>query len=329
MVLFGHMEDVLSKQDFAELSSLVQTKVRDLGWWQLHGYEGLMFLIRLGIFFLGYWIFSLGGWATNIFGMIIMSYAYTAVAITGTHETSHLSYAKGKWSNKLWAYFFSDFWGAQSHLWWHYRHVQVHHLYPNVPDKEPKPFYFPWINRYVYFFLIPYLVVFWLVLHSIKHLRKSPVQLFLYIVVMGSGLLFHGWLFTRLGFSIAAAIGLTFIMRSLFAPIFMHLAVFNHIGLDNPRQILPWMPRQDNTTRNIKPMWLLSGMGGNAFLECHLEHHLFPSLSNHMLARVRGTVRDFMKQKGYEYKEETYLSCLHHCILHYHELFQNTPKAIW
>ena len=258
-----------------------------------------------------------------------MAYAYTGIAITGTHETSHLSYSKGKWSNKLWAFFFSDFWGAQSHLWWHYRHVQVHHLYPNVPNREPKPFYFPWINRYVYFFVVPYLIIFWLISYSIAYLRKQPMQLALYLVVMLSGLAFHSWLFARLGFSVGASIGLAFLMRSLFAPLFMHIAVFNHIGLDNPEQVLPWIPRQDNTTRNIKPTWFLRGMGGNAFLQSHLEHHLFPSLSNHTLTYVHEIVRDFLRQKGYEYKEESYLSCLRNCIKHYHELFQNLPKALW
>ena len=118
-------------------------------------------------------------------------------------------------------------------------------------------------------------------------------------------------------------------MRSLFSPIFMHLAVFNHIGLDNPPQLLPWLPRQDATTRNIKPSWLLNGMGGNAFLECHLEHHLFPSLSNHLLAKIRPTVRAFLTEKGYQYREETYVSCLKNCLKHYHALFENRPLALW
>lgn len=324
-----HMNEALSKQDFVELSALVQAKIRGLSWWYRHGMETVSFLVRLSLFGLGYVIFARGGWVAGSIGMILLSYAYTAVAITGTHETSHLSYAKGKWVNKLWAVFFSDFWAAQSHRWWQYRHVQVHHVYPNVSEREPQPFYFPWINRYVYFFAIPYLVVFWLIIHSIGYLRKQPRQLALYLVCMAAGMAFHTWLFARLGFSVAASVALMFVMRSLFAPVFMHLAVFNHIGLDNPRQVLPWIPRQGNTTRNIKPTLFLTGMGGNAFLECHLEHHLFPTLSNHLLAKVRPIVREYLVRKGYEYKEETYVSCLQNCVKHYHEVFQHLPKAIW
>lgn len=323
------MEDVLTNKDYAELSSLIQSKVRGLSWWQLHGYESLMLFFRFVLFFAGFTLFASGHWIGLVLGMVVMSYAYTGIAITGTHETSHLSYVKGKWANKAWAFFFSDFWAAQSHIWWHYRHVQVHHIYPNIPDREPKPFYYPWINRYVYFFLIPYFVELWMIVHSIKHLWRRPAQLAAYLVFMIAGFALHSALFASLGYSWLASFALTMLMRSLFAPLFMHLAVFNHIGLDNPQQVLPWMPRQDNTTRNIKPHWLLNGMGGNAFLDCHLEHHLFPSLSNHMLQRIRPVVREFMKAKGYAYREETYLSCLRNCIKHYHQLFQNLPKAIW
>lgn len=288
-----------------------------------------MLILRFLLFFAGFAIFSLGHWLALVAGMLVLSYAYTGIAITGTHETSHLSYVKGKWANKLWALFFSDFWAAQSHLWWHYRHVQVHHVYPNVPDREPKPFYYPWINRYVYFFLIPYLVVFWLIAHSMNYLLKRPWQLFVYVAAMAAGFAVHILLFAALGYSIAVSLGLTLIMRSLFAPVFMHLAVFNHIGLDNPREVLPWLPRQDKTTRNLKPHWLLNGMGGNAFLQCHLEHHLFPALSNHMLQRIHPVVRQFMKEKGYIYREETYAACLRGCLRHYHALFENQPKAVW
>ncbi len=323
------MNDILSKQDFAELSARVQVSVKGLSWWQLHGMETATIFGRLAIFFAGLWVCSLGMWFTWPLGLLMMAFAYTGIAITGTHETSHLAYTKKTWTNKIWAYLFSDFWSAQSHLWWHYRHVQVHHVYPNIPEREPKPFYFPWMNRYVYFFVTPYFIILWLIVNSVKHLRTQPLQLLAYLVVMLSGFAFHAWLFSLLGFSALPSLGLAVLMRVLLAPIFMHIAVFNHIGLDNPEQVLPWIPRQDKTTRNVKPNWFLKGMGGNAFLECHIEHHLFPGLSNHMLTRISPMVREFLQTKGYQYRSESYLSCLRNCLKHYHELFQNLPNAIW
>jgi fatty acid desaturase 6 len=323
------MEEILTKQHFIELSDRVQTTIRGRGWFDRHGYESVMLFLRVALFAGAFSLFALPSWPARIVGMILLSYAYTAIAITGTHETSHLSYVKSKFFNKAWAYFFSDFWSAQSHLWWHYRHVQVHHLYPNVNDREPKSFYFPWINRYVYFFIIPYLVVFWLIAHSIKYLWKKWANLAMYLVAMVLGWAFHAFLFTTIGFSWFVSFALVLLMRSLLAPVFIHLAVFNHIGLDNPREVLPWMPRQDLTTRNLKPSFLLNIMGGNAFLECHLEHHLFPSLSNHMLGKIRPIVRTFMQEKGYAYREETYFSCLRNCLRHYHEIFENKPKSVW
>jgi len=323
------MEELISKNDFLELSRRVQARIKGFTWLDRHGYESLMFFIRFGLFILGFVLFAWPSLVYRVLGMLVLAYAYTGIAITGTHETSHLSYVKNSFLNKLWAYFFSDFWSAQSSLWWHFRHVQKHHVYPNVPEKETANFYYPWLNRYFYFFVTPYLVIFWLVGNSVKYLWGKWGHLLAYLVAMIAGWCVHLYLFTTLGYSVFASLGLVFIMRSLFAPLFMHLAVFNHIGLDNPRAVLPWLPRQENTTRNIKPTWFLSGMGGNAFLECHLEHHLFPSLSNHLLAKIRPVVREFLQEKGYLYREEGYRECLAQCLKHYHALFEQRPQAIW
>jgi fatty acid desaturase 6 len=120
-----------------------------------------------------------------------------------------------------------------------------------------------------------------------------------------------------------------FVMRSLFGPLFMHIAVFNHIGLDNPPAVLPWLPRQNETTRNVKPTLILTGLAGNAFLQCHIEHHLFPSFSHHLLKEVSPVVRQFMDEKGYKYRNESYWWCLKNCLEHYHEIFDNRAEAVF
>lgn len=117
-------------------------------------------------------------------------------------------------------------------------------------------------------------------------------------------------------------------MRSLFAPLFVHLAVFNHIDLENPKTKLPWIKHQTNTTRNLKRNWFLSGLGGSAFVECHVEHHLFPKLSNRMLLKIRPIVNKYLLKEGYAYFEETYFNCLKNCIKYYDEIFQGTKVAL-
>lgn len=322
------LPDILSKENFAKLSVEIHARLKQENWWQKHGFEFFIFFLRCACFALSFLIFSQDAWFFKIVGMIFLSYFFYGIGITGTHETRHSSFTSSEYWNRLWAYFFSDFWAGQSNLWWHNRHVVVHHVYTNVPGVEPKQFYFPWINRYIYFFVVPYFVVFWLFIHSILFLWKEKRyrDLSVYFLVQAAGWLFHIWLFTLI-LSTPFAILTTFIMRSLFAPLFVHIAVFNHIGLEDPRKRLPWLPHQTRTTRNLKPHWILTGMGGNAFIDCHIEHHLFPKISNRGLSKIRPIVMKYVKAEGYKYVEETYLQCLKHCIQYYDQIFDE-PVAL-
>lgn len=323
------METSIHSKKFAALSREVNELVKQQSWYSLHGAEVIKFLARFALFIAGFGVFLAPHIITRLMGLIVMSYAFTGIAISGIHEASHKSFAKHKWANKVWAYIFTEFWTAKSHDWWNFRHIETHHPHPNDPVKEPKPFYYPWMNPYVYFFLVPYLVQFWIIINSVKFLWGKWAKMVIYLVIAAFGLMAHSSLFMAAGFSIPIALLLTIVMRSFFAPQFMHLAVFNHIGLTNPETTLPWIQRQTITTRNIQPNWFLSGLGGNAFLDGHLEHHLFPSLSNNILKKVRPLILKAMNVDEYPYITEGYFSCLKHCIDNYHQLFQDLPHPLW
>ncbi len=322
------MEDILPRKAFAELTAEVKQILDPLSWTDRHGREFVLLGVRIALFALGFAIFALPGWVAKAVGMIVISYFYYGITITGTHETGHRSWVRAvKW-NKVWGYFFADFWSAQSSLWWHYRHVEIHHIYTNMPDEaEVGNYYYPWIGKYAYFFGLPFLVNIWLVLHSTKYLLRKPGQLALYLILTIAGWAFHVWLFS-LFVPLPYAFLSAFVMRTVFAPIFVHIAIFNHIDLDMFFTRPPWLPHQSRTTRNLRSNWLLDGMGGNAFVECHVEHHLFPTLSNHILAKIRPTVMKYLQREGYVYIEESYTDCLKKCLEHYDRIFRSTPMAI-
>ena len=323
MAINIHMEDLFSHQNFVALSKEVQNLIKTQNWLQRHGKEWGMFFVRALIWIGAFLVFIQPGVFFKIFGLILLSYAYYGIGITGTHESSHLAFSESKKVNRLMCYFFSDFWCAQSSEWWYNRHVQVHHVFPNVPSVEKKQFYFPWLHKYLYFFVTPYLVLFWLILNSVLYLRKRPGAFVLYAGLALAGLVGHWYLFA-LFIGPYWAILAVFVMRSGFAPLFLHLSVFNHLGLENPKVRLPWLPHQTNTTRNLKTHWILTGMGGNALVDCHIEHHLFPALSNSILGKIRPIIMKYLKREGYNYHEETYWSCLKNCLKYYTELFSAT-----
>ena len=323
------MDHGIEKRHLKALTRIVQEELQRLGWWQIWGKELLTFGTRLVLFTLGFFIFSLHGIIPKTTGIFILSYAYYGIAITGTHETRHTSFVRSLGWNRVWAFFFSDFWASQSNEWWHYRHVVKHHNYTNIPGKEAANFYYPWLNKYLYFFVIPYLVLFWLIGNSIYYLAhtKNWRELSLYIMCMIAGWIFQIWLFSLL-LPLSTAILAVIVMRMIFAPVFMHIAVFNHIGLEDPPTRPPWLPHQTKTTRNLRRHWFLTGMGGNAFIESHLEHHLFPTLSNSVLWRIRPQVKSYLEKNGYRYVEEGYWQVLGDCLRNYESYFAHTSPNI-
>ncbi|MGE3279282.1 MAG: fatty acid desaturase [Candidatus Altimarinota bacterium] len=325
------MDVTLSPDDFKELSKDIREVMQKLNWYETHGIEWVKAGLKFLLFFGGWLIFALPHLAFQILGITIMSYAFTSIGISGIHEASHQSMAKSRRWNLFAAYFFTEFWVSKSHDWWRWRHVETHHPHTNVINKEPMLFYVPWFHKYVYFFLMPYVVVPWIIASSIWHLRKNPIELLIYLSISTLGYLSQASLFLILGYSWGISLLLVFVMRSIFAPLFLHIAVFNHIGLPyfdaEPRP--EWMTLQSKTTRNIKPNWFLKILGGNAFLDGHIEHHLFPHLSNHAISKVREKIVTFLKKRGYEYREEGYVSCLRQCLKHYHLIFDELRHPLW
>ena len=51
----------------------------------------------------------------------------------------------------------------------------------------------------------------------------------------------------------------------------------------------------------MKHGWFLNAIGGNAFIESHIEHHLFPTLSNNILTKIRPIIIKYLKKDVLDY----------------------------
>lgn len=320
-------EKLFSYANFISLSRDVQERVRSLSWFERHGHEWIVLGLRGALWLSALAVFFQQGIVFKIIGLVVLSYSYYGIAITATHETAHQSFVSSKKLNRVLAYFFADFWAGLSSASWFNSHVQVHHVATNVTSEEPQQFYFPWLSKYLYFFVAPFFVVIYLGGQTIHFLWGSWRKLFLSLILLITGVAFHTYIFYLAVGSLPLALLCTFIMRSLFAPLFLHLSIFNHLGMENPATRLPWLPLQTKTTRNLKAHWFLIGIGGNAFVQCHIEHHLFPSFSNRLLHMIRPIVREYLLKEGYTYAEETYWRCLRNCLKYYDRLFSVWGEA--
>lgn len=282
------------------------------------GYEVLYTFVRFSLYAAGLQLFFFEGRLSKALAMVIMSYAYYGLVITGTHETSHNCFVGSPRLNRWLGYFFADFMSGQSADWWHTRHIKTHHAYTNIMDKDPPLFIYPWMNKYVFFFGVPVFAEAWIIGSSIQYHLKHP-GLLRWLLLTVAGFALQAWPFaSTLGWPLALIY--VYGIRTVFAPLFMHLAVFNHIGLDFPTERDEWVRHQLHTTRNVSWNWFLAGFGGNAFLDTHLEHHVFPHLSNHMLVAVRPVLKDYCQSNAIEYRETSYLGVLKECLDGYQHL---------
>ena len=90
------------------------------------------------------------------------------------------------------------------------------------------------------FFVLPVLLPAWLLVFSLKFLmrRRGLKALIIYSLLMALGWSAEIYLFGQ-AVSLPWATAAAYLTRSIFAPVFLQLAVFNHLGLHKPEEPLP------------------------------------------------------------------------------------------
>ena len=70
---------------------------------------------------------------------------------------------------------------------------------------------------------------------------------------------------------------------------------------------------------------LLDFSFGHSVISCHVEHHLFPCLSDNMCLKIKPVVSSYLKSNGLPYHEAPYLSQLWKFYNNYDELMVKAP----
>ncbi|XP_041432142.1 fatty acid desaturase 6-like [Xenopus laevis] len=140
-------------------------------------------------------------------------------------------------------------------------------------------------------FLAPLTLPVLTLLVGLRYVMQMPLSRALCsLSCISLGLWGHCWLLAQIsGLGLGSAIGCMFLSRSMMAIPFIHVNIFQHIGLPmfSPTQC-PWrlkiMTRSMlNLTRNLILDWTY----GHSLISCHVEHHLFPMLSDHMCLKMK------------------------------------------
>ncbi|OXB56262.1 hypothetical protein ASZ78_006445 [Callipepla squamata] len=301
----------------AELSERVHEVVRSSSWWERHGVDICILTCSLLALPAGFLCLRSAHAIPFLAGVLTLGVGYHTLAVKGSHLASHNALTKSKSWGKLWAVFFIE--------------VSLHHGYTNVIGLgDSSTWKLPFLNRYIYMFVAPLAVPIITPLVALDLLRNVETRAALRTVcLMSLGLCCHYCLLRHVsGFqSPWSALLCMLLTRSLLAHPYIHVNIFQHIGLPmfaanrKPKRIQQMSLGVLNLPRNALLDWCF----GHSLISCHVEHHLFPSLSDNMCLKIKPIVSQYLKEKRLPYNEDTYSSRLRLFLRKYEELMVHAP----
>ncbi|KAK5851277.1 hypothetical protein PBY51_002082 [Eleginops maclovinus] len=314
-----------------ELTKLVQKMVKESSWWERRGID--CSILAAAFFCLPPAFLLLGSSQILYFsaGMLLMGMAHAVITFKGTHLASHGSLSESQAWAKFWAIFFIEICGSFSAQAGVQGHIKMHHAHTNVIGLgDSSVWKVPFLPRTVYLFIAPLAVPIITPLVALAHLRGNSVAIMVRTVLMVTlGLYSQYWLLIHVsGFlSPLSALLCMLACRAMFSVTYIHVNIFQHIGLhmfsatSRPKRIYQMTHGVLNLPRNP----LLDWMFGHSLINCHVEHHLFPFLSDNMCLKVKPVVSKYLTEKKLPYQEDSYFSRLRLFFNKYQELMVFAP----
>ncbi|KAK0151687.1 Fatty acid desaturase 6 [Merluccius polli] len=314
-----------------ELSRLVQRTVKESSWWERRGVDCSIlagaFLCLPPAFLL------LGSTQPLCFaaGVLLMGVAHGVITIKGTHLASHGSLSESQAWADFWAVFFIEICGSFTARAGVQAHIKMHHAHTNIIGLgDSSTWKVPCLPRSIYLFVAPLAVPVITPLVALVELRKHSVLHAVRTVLMVAlGFYTQYWLLLHVsGFqSPHSTLLCMMVCRAMFSLPYIHVNVFQHIGLpmfsatQRPKRIYQMTHGVLNLPRNPLLDWIF----GHSLINCHVEHHLFPFLSDHMCLKIKPIVSSYLKEKKLPYQEDRYFSRLRVFFHRYQELMVFAP----
>ncbi|KAF6091971.1 hypothetical protein HJG60_000140 [Phyllostomus discolor] len=314
-----------------ELQARVQDVVRASSWWERHGVDCAILALSLLSLPPGFLCLSSDHVLVFALGIAILGVCHYTLTVKGSHLATHGALTESKSWSKIWTHFFVEVCTAFPAEDARHGHVKMHHGYTNVLGLgDSSTWKVPRLNRYVYMFLAPLSIPILTPLVAVERLRKvNPRVALRTLGLISLGLYSHYWLLLNVsGFrSPGSALVCMLSTRSLLAHPYLHINIFQHIGL--PMFSLDKKPRRIHMMSlgvlNLPRLPVLDWAFGHSIVSCHVEHHLFPKLSDHMCLKVKPVVSQFLREKQLPYNEDTYLARFWLFLSHYEELMVQAP----
>ena len=316
---------------FTQLNEKVQKVVRSSSWWERYGVDWMHILLMLTTLPFALTLLRSGGTVNMVIATFLLGAAHCIVANKAGHLAAHGGLTESRSLKKFLSLFTTEFIGSYSYWMAHYIHIDIHHPYTNIIGLgDSSSWKAPFLGRIAYLFFAPLIVPVITPVVATQQLieLKRFKELLKFLTVMLSGLACHIIVLTKFAdFSKTGALFYIFVFRAVFVIPYIHINIFQHIGLPmysqkaRPVRLYQMATGVLNLSRNI----VLDYVMGHSLVNCHVEHHLFPRLSDNMCLKIKPLVSSFLKQHGLPYHEDTYMNRLQDFYKRYDELMVKAP----
>ena len=315
--------------DYAELSRVVKDIVRGSSHWERFGYDQC---VVASAFFLllptGFLCLRFDG-LLFILGLVLLGSVHVMVITKAAHAASHNAFCATKKLNDIFGIFFSEICGAFTFFGAREAHVNIHHPHTNVIGLgDSSVWKAPFLGCNNYLFVAPFFLPFIAPFFSVKFIWGRWTLIFMNISLMLAGFVGHFTCFRIIsGLSTLWSLACLFITRSMFYCPYIHVNIFQHIGLSmyhpncRPKRLRLMATGVLNLERNP----FLDYFFGHSLINCHVEHHLFPQLSDFMCMKIKPSVSKYLKDTNLPYYEDSYWNRLKLFFNEYTELMVNAP----
>ncbi|XP_067944600.1 fatty acid desaturase 6-like [Watersipora subatra] len=315
---------------YQELSSQVKRIVAESTYWERFGYGLMEMGCAIPLHFVGLYLCSFESMLPFLVGFFILGSCHCVITSRAGHLAAHNALFESRRANEIARWFVVEVIGWFSDRAAVQIHIGDHHPYTNIIGLgDSATWKAPLIPRYIYMFFAPILLPVLAPLVSLKELKGQVKETASFLFWMTVGFVANVALVMRIsGYQtpLNAALFL-FAFRAVTALHYVHINIFQHIGLpmytlkDRPAKLYQMSTGVLNINRNVYLDWIM----GHTLVYCHIEHHLFPNLSDCMVLKIRPIVKQFMLSNGLPYHEKPYMERLNYFVDKYEELMVKAP----
>lgn len=316
---------------FSDLKDKVDNIINSSTGWELYGFDWCVIFVFLMAFFISLIVMRSDSLIMLAVGTFIFGWMHCVFAVKGGHIAAHGGLSSDRRMIRPLSKFFVEFCGQFSEEMAYDIHIRQHHPYTNIIGiGDSSTWKAPFVPRYLYMFVTPWIMPLLSPVVSVAGLvqKRALLQLISYFIVGGTGLATAVFLLMKISnFSLGGAFLCIFAARGMFSVPYLHVNIFQHIGLpmysekSKPVRIYQMASGVLNLPRNL----ILSFAFGHSVVSCHVEHHLFPKLSDNMCLKIKPVVSKFLKENGLPYHEDSYTGRLKYFLDKYEILMVNAP----